>query len=158
MRITSIILSPLAAFALIAGMFAYWIGSVVICIDACPSVSLAGQPLLRVVGVTLGPGQLLALAACIVSLLVLRAQDRSTTFLVALMAPFIVFAVAALVLYIVGGSLTPVAAAGWESVAPPDRQVSPDWINATRYAVMPIVIWPLVSLIALLLSPAQRRS
>ncbi len=157
MRRTAIILSALAVFALGAGMFAYWIGSAFICFDVCPPVSLAGQLLLRVVGVTLCPGLLLSLTACILSLTVLRAQGRSTAFLVSLMTPFVVIAVAALILYIAGGSLTPVAA-GPADVAPANRQVSSDWINATRYAVMPLVIWPLVSLIAILLRPAQRRS
>ena len=157
MRIAAIILSALALVATAAGIFFYWIGSAFICFDVCPPVSFAGQRILSAAALTLGPGLLLSLAACILSLIALRAQGRSTAFVIALATPFVVIALAALILYIGGGSLTPVAA-GPTDVAPANRQVSFDWLNATRYAVMPLVIWPLVSLIAALLRPAQRQS
>jgi hypothetical protein len=157
MRIAAIILGVLALIATAVGIFFYWIGSALICLDACPPVSSVGPQLLRAAALSLGPGLLLSLAACILSLAVLRAQGRSTAFIVTLVTPFVAIALAALILYIAGGSLTPVAA-GPADVAPANRQVSSDWVNATRYAVMPLVIWPLISLIAALLRPVQRRS
>lgn len=156
MRIAAIILGALALVATAAGIFFYWIGSALICLDVCPPVSSAGQQLSSAAALSLGPGLLLSLAACILSLIALRAQGRSTAFIVTLATPFVAIALAALVLYIAGGSLTPVAA-GPTDAAPADRQVSSDWINATRYAVMPLVIWPLVSFIAALLRPAKRQ-
>ncbi|HEU0026666.1 MAG TPA: hypothetical protein VFQ25_06075 [Ktedonobacterales bacterium] len=157
MRIAAIILGALALVATAGGIFFYWIASAFICFDVCPPVSFVGQRLSSAAALSLGPGLLLSLAACILSLLALRAQGRSTAFLVTLAAPFVVIIAAVLILYVAGGSLTPVAVSGPPEVAPANRQVSSDWLNATRYAVMPLIIWPLVSFIAVLLRPGTPR-
>jgi hypothetical protein len=155
MRLAAIILSVLAFFALGAGIFFYWVGSAFICFDVCPPVSSAGQQLLRVVTVSLGPGLLLALAAWITGLLYLRAGGRRGAYIATLVTPLVLVAVVALIMLLAGGSLTPVAVAGPPEIAPAYRQLSSDWLNVTRYAVTPLAIWAVVIFIAVLLRPAR---
>ncbi len=157
MRIAAIILGGLALAGTATGIFFYWIGSAFICFDVCPPVSSIGPQLLRAAALSLSPGLLLSLAAWILSLITLRAGGRSTAFLVTLLTPIIVIIAAALTLSIAGGSFTPVAVSGPPEVAPAGRQVSTDWINATRYAAAPLVIWPAATCIAILSRPAKPR-
>lgn len=150
MRIAAIILGAIALLTIQVEVFFFWISSAFICFDACPPVSSIGPQLLHTAALSLGSGLLLSLVAWILSLIVLRAEGRSTAFLVTLLTPIVVIIAAALTLYIAGGSFTPVAATGGESPAPADPQVSSDWIRATSYAVFPLIIWPFVSFITAL--------
>lgn len=136
--------------AIAGGVFVYWIGSAFICVDACPPISSANQQLPVLVAITLGPGLLLSLSAWILSLLYTRSQNRPRFFIAIIATPVAVALALALILYITGGSFTPVAVSGPLEVAPASRQISSDWLNATRYAVIPLIIWPLVSFIAAL--------
>ena len=158
MKIAAIIFGALAFVATAGGVFLFWVSSAFVCFDVCPPVSLAGRQLTGAAALTLGPGLLLSLAAWILTLIALRAEGRSAAFLVTLLTPVVVIIVAALTLYIAGGSFAPVANSGPPEVAPADRQVSSDWISATRYAAIPLIIWPLVSLIEVLIALRQRRN
>lgn len=155
MRIAAIIVSVLALIAMAGGVFFFWIVSAFMCFDVCPSVTFAGQQLPRIIALTLGPGVILSLAAWIISLLYTRANGRSAVFIVTLIAPIVLAIAVILILLLAGGSLTPVAVSGPPEVAPANRQVSIDWLDVTRYAVMPLVIWPLISLIVAIPRPAK---
>jgi hypothetical protein len=149
-KVAALIVNILAALAALGGMFVYALGSTFICVDVCPSVSSASQQLPVVAGVTLGPGILLSLAACILSMLYVRSQGRPVWFVLTLVTPLAVGATIVTLLLLLGGSLTPVAVSGPADVAPADRQVSVTWLTATTYAVIPLLVWPLVSLAAAL--------
>ena len=157
MRITAILLGGLALLAIAGGIFVYWLGSTFICVDVCPPISSANQQLPVLVAVTLGPGLLLSLAAWILSLLYTRSQNRPRFFIAIILTPVAAALAVALILYITSGSFTPIAVSGPPEVAPASRQISSDWLNATRYAVIPLIIWPLVSFIAALPRPANRQ-
>ena len=125
MRIAAIILGVLALLASAGGIFAYWIGSAFICVDVCPPVSFASQQLPVLAAFTLGPGILLSLAAWILSLLYVRSQGRWTFFIALIVTPVAVAIAVALILYLAGGSFTPVANAGPSDVAPANAGRSP---------------------------------
>ena len=157
MRLAAILLGIFALLAIAGGIFAYWIGSAFLCVDVCPPVSFAEQQLPVLAAFTLGPGLLLSLAAWILSLLYVWSQGRTTIFIALLTTPLIVAIAGVLILLLAGGSLTPVAVSGPPEVAPADRQISSEWLDVTRYAVLPLLLWPLVSFLAALLLPAQSR-
>ncbi len=157
MRLAAIIVSVLAIVTMAGGIFMFWIVSAYMCFDVCPSVTSAGQQLPRIIALTLGPGFLLSLAAWVLSLFYTRSQGLAPVFIASIVTPIAVAIAVALILYFAGGSFAPLAVSGPPEVAPADRQVSSDWLNVARYAVMPLVIWPLVSLIAALLRSSQPR-
>lgn len=154
MRLTAIILSVLAFFALVSSIFIYWFGSAFFCFDVCQPASSVGPQLLRLGAMIFGPGLIISLVAWIFALLYVRAEGHTIAFIVILATPFVVVAVAALIMLLAGGSLTPVAVSGPPEVALAERQLSADWLNVTRYAVAPLFIWPVVTFIAALPRPA----
>lgn len=153
-RVAAIILGILALIAMAAGIFFYWIGAALICFDVCPSAASAGQSLSRMVLITLVPGLVVSFVAWILSLNLARVEDRSAAFLITLVAPIAVAITGAAILYIAGGSFTPVSV----SDSPGYSHVSAQWVSATSSAITALVLWPLVSLITALMRPGKSRS
>lgn len=151
MKLAALIVSILAIMGVAVGVFVYWIGSALVCVDVCPPVSSAGQQVGSVFAVTLGPGLLLTLVAMALTLLAARGEGHGALRGALIASPFVAAIAALAVLLLAGGSLTPVAA-GPVDVPLDARQVSSDWMNATRYAVLPLLVWPLMTLVATIAS------
>lgn len=155
MRLTAIILAGIGTLALGAGIFGYWIGVGLACFDVCPPASTFTPTWLRMIGIFLGPGLLISLAASVFAILALRAEGRSTALIVAIAAPLVALIAAALLMYFGAGSFTPLANPGPAEVAEAQRQLSHDWLNGTNYAVIPLVLWPLATFLATLIRPGK---
>lgn len=155
MRLTAIILAALATLALAGGIFGYWIGVGLTCFDVCPPAATFTGTWLRMLAIFLGPGLLLSLAATVFAVLSLVASGRTTATFIAVAAPVVAVVAADLILLIVAGSLTPLASAGPSDVAEAQRQLSQPWLGATSYAVIPLLIWPLATFLAVLIRPSR---
>jgi hypothetical protein len=154
MRLTAIILAAIATLAIMAGIFGYWLGTAFACFDVCPPASTFTPTWLRMIAIFLGPGFILSLAATVFTILAARADGRTTTLIVAIVAPIIAVVALALIMYFFAGSFTPLANSGPPEVAEAARQLSQAWLNGTAYAVIPLVFWPLATFLAVLIRPA----
>lgn len=153
MKITAIAMGIVATIAMGAAIYFYWILQALICFDACPSVAEAGAIIGRSALYTLAPAVVVAGVSWAITLRLARAQNRATAFVLVLIAPMIVTMVGVAILFFVGGSLTPVGI----SYPPGNSQVSTHWLAAVDYAIVPLIVWPLFSLImAFPTAPARR--
>lgn len=150
MRVAALIAATIAALAIDAGVFLYWIASDLACFTYCPPARGYTTPWLTNVATLLGPGLLAALFATALAVLSLAGQRRTAALILVIATPLIIALAVVLIMQFAVGGLTPVAGAPLAADPLSGPLASEEWLRHQIFGALPLAFWPLVTFLILL--------